>query len=430
MQNLFLILAVVLITGLALKGVPIFFAAAITSLFILVTQGMPVVPGMTETFAQAFGGFISKNFFIFVLGAIFGKILELSRATDSIANFVVGKLGEKAVIPAIIIAGGIMGYGGISVFVGLFSLYPLMFSLFERANITRTLAPAIYCAAAGSFTVWMPGAPSIQLLMPVTAFGTSTFAAAAPGLIVAFIQIILEILLCQYFVKKTQAKGLGWEGWEEAGAAAHGKEDSNYPPFLLALLPMIILIVSLGVLKINPPVALTIGIVAGLILYAKYLPWKDNFWKHLQTAFAGGSGALMATCSAVGFGAVIQSTPAFQNLINIVVGMEGNPVIISVAITAILAGICGSGTGGEAMSLPIIQEYFVPMGANVEALTSGVALSTMIFTLPNNSVVNTAITAANTTHKKAYPYMFATIAAMSFVSMILLLIAFKIFGYM
>ena len=138
----------------------------------------------------------------------------------------------------------------------------------------------------------------------------------------------------------------------------------------------------------------------------------------------------MATCSAVGFGAVIQSTPAFQNLINIVVGMEGNPVIISVAITAILAGICGSGTGGEAMSLPIIQEYFVPMGANVEALTSGVALSTMIFTLPNNSVVNTAITAANTTHKKAYPYMFATIAAMSFVSMILLLIAFKIFGYM
>lgn len=430
MHNLFLILAVILITGLALKGVPIFFAAAITSLFILVTQGMPVATGMTETFAQAFGGFISKNFFIFILGAIFGKILELSRSTDSIANFVVGKLGEKSVIPAIIIAGGIMGYGGISVFVGLFSLYPLMFSLFERTNITRTLAPAIYCAAAGSFAVWMPGSPSLQLLMPVTAFGTSTFAAAAPGLIVAFIQIVLEILLCQYLVKKTQAKGLGWEGWEDAGIAVNTKSDTAHPPFIIALIPMVLLILALGVLKIDPPIALTIGIVAGLIFYAKYLPWKDNFWGQLQTAFASGTGALMATCSAVGFGAVIQSTPAFQNLINVVLGMKGNPVVISVTVTAVLAGICGSGTGGEAMSLPILQEYFVPMGANIEALTRGVALSTMIFTLPNNSVVNTAISVANTTHKKAYPYMFLTLCVMSFVSMILLLIAFKIFGYM
>lgn len=143
-----------------------------------------------------------------------------------------------------------------------------------------------------------------------------------------------------------------------------------------------------------------------------------------------GVSALMATCAVVGFGGVIQETTAFQNLINLVVKTNANPIIASAGITAILAGICGSGTGAESMALPIIKEYFIPMGVNIHALTRILALSTMIFTLPSNGVVNTAITAANSTHKKSYPMIFVTVALMSFVSAILLLIAFSITGMM
>ncbi|QIB67865.1 GntP family permease [Aminipila butyrica] len=432
METLFLILAVVLITFLAIRGVPIFYCAVITSVFVLVTAGMNVLTGMTDTYITAFANFIKSNFFIFVLGAIFGKIVEVSGSATTIADFVVGKLGQKYIIPAIIITGGIMGYGGISVFVCLFTLYPLMFALFEKANISRTLAPGIYTAAAGSFCVWMPGSPSLQLLLPVQAFGTSTFAAAAPGFIVGFIQIVLEILFCTWFVRLTQKKGLGWEGWEELGTPKEAAESDQQhrPSFFIALIPMIILIVALGFLKMNVAVGLTIGIAGALIIYAKYLPWKTNMWSNLQAGFMGGCTALMATCSVVGFGGVVQATPAFQNMIQAVTSMHGNPVIISVITTAVLAGICGSGTGGEGMALPIVNQYFVPMGANVEALTRGIALSTMVFTLPSNSVVNTAITAANSTHRKSYFMIFITVSVMSMISLVLLMIAFAIMGYM
>lgn len=429
METIALFMGVVLIVVLALKGVPIFFSAIITSIFILVTAGMDIVGGLTDIYSGAFAGFIKNNLFIFVFGSIFGKILDLSGAANSIADFAVGKLGEKAIIPSIIIAGGIMGYGGISVFVGLFALYPLIFAMFKKADISRTLVPGIYCAAAGSFTVWMPGSPAIQNLIPAEAFGTSTFAAAIPGFIAAVIQIVLEILVCQWFVKYTKKKGMGWESDGDA-LLSNDVIEKKYPPIYIALLPMIILICILGFAKINSALGLAIGIFSSMIIYAKYLPFNDTFWGHLQTGFMGGITALVATASVVGFGGIIQQTPAFNDLIGNVVGSKSNPLMTSVAMTSILAGISGSGTGGLAMSIPIIKEYFLPMGINTEALVRALALSTMIFTLPSNSVVNTAITAAKSTHKDSYPLIFITVSVMSLISMIILFILYSIMGMM
>ena len=209
MDILWLVLALVILTVLAIKGVPIFYTAIIASLFVLITAGMNPVEGITVTYITAFADYVRNNFFIFVLGAIFGKIVEISGAAKAIADFVVNKFGDKFIVPAIIVAGGIMSYGGISVFVCMFTLYPLMFALFEKANISRTLAPGLYFAGAGSFSGWMPGSPSIQLLLPVQAFGTTTFAAAAPSIIATVFQIVVEIAFCMWFVKRTQKKGLG-----------------------------------------------------------------------------------------------------------------------------------------------------------------------------------------------------------------------------
>ncbi len=431
MSTLFLVLGVIMLTVLAIKGVPIFYCSIIASIFVLLTAGMDVISGMTSTYAGSLGNYLIANFFIFTFAAIFGKIVEMSGSANSIADFIVSKIGPKFVVPAIIIAGGIMAYGGISVYVGMFTLYPLMFAMFERVNISRTLAPGIYLAAAGSFAAWMPGSPAVQVLQPVQVFGTSTFAAAVPGFITVAIEIALEIVFCVWYVKYTQKKGLGWEGWEALGGNPAGKDDKKKPNFIWAIIPMVILIASLGILnKYSPVVGLTIGIVAALIIYAPFLPWKSGFWNNMQTGFMSGCTALMATCSAVGFGGVIESTEAFQNLVNIVTGIDGSPIIISVAITAVLAGICGSGIGGQGMALPMINTYFAPMVTNLSALTRALALSCTIFTLPSNAVVNSSITAAHTTHKQSYFMTFITLSVMSFVSMVILLILFAIMGYM
>lgn len=426
MEVLYLICAIILITFLALKGVPIFYSAVLTSVFVLATANMDIMYGMTETYAHTFALYVKDNFFLFVLGAIFGKILEVSGAANAIADCMIQTLGEKAVIPSIILTGGMMSYGGISVFVGVFALYPLMFELFRKANIPKELAPGIYCAAAGSFSVWMPGSPSIQLLMPVQALGTSTFSAAIPGLIVAGIQMLLEIGICSWFVKRMQRQGRGWIQEEE-------KEETRSVcgmPFLLAILPMVVLISVLGVFRVHPVVALGGGILIALGVYRKYLPWKDGIWGPLQQGFSSGSAALMMTCSVVGFGGVVQSTPAFQSIMESVVEMNMNPLITSIIVTAALSGVSGSGPGGEAMALPLIKEYFIPMGVHLEALTSSMALSTMILTLPSNSVVSTAIIAARSTHRKSYPMIFITVCVASAVSMVLLLCLYAWMGYL
>lgn len=430
MDIFLLIVALVLMTVLAIRGVPIFYAAVIASLFVLVTAGMNPVTGMTDTYVTAFANYVKSNFFIFVLGSIFGKIVEVSGAAHSIADFVVNKFGDKFIVPAIIVAGGIMSYGGISVFVCMFTLYPLMFALFEKANISRTLAPGLYFAAAGSFSGWMPGAPSVQLLLPVQAFGTSTFSAAGPSFIVGAFQVVAEIAFCMWFVKYTQKKSMGWEGLGGANVAA---ADTNRPRpgFFLALLPMIILIVALGFLSMPAAVGLFIGIIAALVLYIKYLPWKDGIWAHLQTGFISGASALMFTCAVVGFGGVVQSTPAFQNIIKVVTTMNGNPLLMAVLATAVLAGVCGSGSGGEGLALPIIQQYFIPMGVNTAALTRAVALSSLTLdSLPHNGLVNTALSVANCNHRQSYLMVMVCTVIIPLICLVLLMALFAVTGYM
>ena len=418
MQTLFLFASIVLITLLALKGVPIFYGAVITSVFVLATAGMDVVDGVTGTYAGAFAGYVASDMFVFIFGAIFGKVLEMSGAVNAIADTIVGKIGDKAIVPAIVIAGGIMGYGGISVFVGMFALYPLMFELFRRGNISRTLAPGIYCAAAGSFTVWMPGSPSMQVILPAQALGAFTFAAAVPGFIVAAVQIVLEVAFCTWFVKCTQRKGLVWEGDEGLDVGRHAERRT--PPFLISLVPMVVLVGVLGFSGLEPALGLFIGIACALVVYAPYLPWADGFWEKMQQGFLAGSGALITTCAVVGFGAVVQSTAAFRGLLDAVVAVDTHPLVTSIAITAVLAGVCGSGPGGLGMSLPIIKEYFVPMGMNIEALARSLPLSTMMLTLPSNGVVSTAITAARSTYRRSYLMVFVTVSVMSIVSCVLL----------
>ncbi len=429
MDILWLVLALVILTVLAIKGVPIFYTAIIASLFVLITAGMNPVEGITVTYITAFADYVRNNFFIFVLGAIFGKIVEISGAAKAIADFVVNKFGDKFIVPAIIVAGGIMSYGGISVFVCMFTLYPLMFALFEKANISRTLAPGLYFAGAGSFSGWMPGSPSIQLLLPVQAFGTTTFAAAAPSIIATVFQIVVEIAFCMWFVKRTQKKGLGWEGTGGANVT-ETDERTSQPNFFLALLPMVVLILALGFLGLNVAVGLTVGILAALICYAKYLPWK-NIWSHLQTGFVSGATSLMFTCAVVGFGGVVQSTSAFQNIVTSFASGSGNPLILSVVATAVLAGVCGSGSGGEGLALPIIKEHFLPLGVNTEALTRSVALASLTLdSLPHNGLVNSALSVANCNHRQSYMLVCWCTVIIPIITMILLMALFAVFGYM
>lgn len=144
MQILLVILSLVLLIYLCFKGVPIFFGAMISGIFLLITAGMNPVEQITTTYVTGLANYFGKFFFIFVLGSLFGKLTDISGAADAVAKVVIDKLGDRFIVPSIMLAGVILTYGGVSVFVCMFTLYPLMVSLFKKGDISRTLIPASY----------------------------------------------------------------------------------------------------------------------------------------------------------------------------------------------------------------------------------------------------------------------------------------------
>ena len=389
MEILFVILSLVLLIFLCFKGIPIFFSAMISGIFLLLTAGMNPVEQMTTTYVNGLAGYFGKFFFIFVLGSLFGKLTDISGAADAIAKTIIDKLGDKFIIPSIVIAGAVLTYGGVSVFVCMFTLYPLMVSLFKRGDISRTLIPAVYFAGAGTFTGMMPGSPQIQNLMPGQILGTPATAAMLPGMLAAAFEAVLVFVFIIWYTNRSKKKGMHFEMTEKDRAMLELKASKELPGFI---------------------------------------PWKD-IWKHLSDGTKDGTGSLFNTSAVVGFGSLVQVTPAFATLISSVTNIGGSPLIASGLAVTMLAGVCGSGSGGLGIALPIIKDYFVPMGVNVEALHRVSALASLgLDSLPHNGLVVSVLNVTENNHNQSYFPIFVTTCVIPLLTLVFLIALFYAFG--
>lgn len=402
MGMLFLLISLAILMYLCMKGVPIFISAFISGLFLLITTGLNPVESMLTAYAPGLGGYFGKFFFIFIMGALFGKLTDVSGAADSIAKSVIDKLGDKYIIPAIAVACAILTYGGVSVFVALFTVYPMMVSLFRKANLPRYLMPAVYFAGAGTFTGMMPGSPQIQNLIPGQYFGTTPTAAMVPGMITAVFEAILVFVALNYFVKKARAKGHGYVMTDRDREIMESNKDRKLPNMFMAILPMIILLVVMNVFKFSAELSLFVGVISAMVCYAPQIDWK-NIFKDLGDGTMDGVRSLFNTSAVVGFGSLVKLTPAFAGAITAVTSMGGNPLVSAGVAVTCLAGIIGSGSGAQGIALPILAEYYLPLGVNAEALHRVSALACLgLDSLPHNGLVVTALGVTGVSHKEGY----------------------------
>lgn len=427
MQVFLVLLSLAVLIFLCFKGVPIFFSALISGILLLLTAGLNPVTLITTTYVKGFVDYFGKFFFIFILGALFGKIADISGAADSIANTIVNKLGEKAIVPSIILAGAILTYGGVSVFVCMFTLYPLMVSLFKRGDISRTLIPAIYFAGAGTFSDMMPGSPQIQNLIPGQYLGTPPTAAFGPGMVAAAFEAACVFTFCIWYVKRSQKKGQHFVMTPKDAEMLKLKEGKTLPNFFIALAPMVILLVALDGVKWSAEVSLFAGCVSGLILYAKYIPWKE-IWNHLGSGTFDGVGALFNTSAVVGFGVLVQATPAFKLIINTMTNIGGSPLIASAVAVTTLAGVCGSGSGGLGIVMPIIKDTF-GSAVNLEALHRVCTIASLgLDSLPHNGLVVSVLNVTENDHKHSYFPVFILTVVIPLATLVFIIALFYAWG--
>src|SRR5262250_950650 len=185
-----IVLGLALLIGMAYRGWSVLGLAPVAALVAAAASGEPLLAHWTQTFMLAAGGFVAQFFPLFLLRALFGKLMEDSGSVGAIAQFMATRLGAGRAILAVVLAGALVTYGGVSLFVAIFVLVPMGQALFRTASIPNRLLPAAVTLGTSTFTMSaLPGTPAIQNAIPMPHFGTTPFAAPGLGLIASAIML-------------------------------------------------------------------------------------------------------------------------------------------------------------------------------------------------------------------------------------------------
>ncbi|WP_394219111.1 GntP family permease [Halobacillus trueperi] len=407
MLGIFLGLAVLM--ALAYLGWSIIWVAPIAAGVVALTGGLDLLEAYKDTYMGGFVAFAKDWFPVFMLGAIFGKLMEDTGMARSVAVALTKLIGTQRAILGVLVSAAVLTYGGVSLFVVVFAVYPLALSLFREANISRKLIPATVALGAFTFTMTaLPGSPQIQNLIPMEYFQTDAMAAPVMGIIAAIIMGGGGYFYLRWREKKLVAQGEVFTEPKEKKEKKEDEQPDKTPNFFLSLLPLLTVLLTLNLLEWDVVTALISGIVLIMLLnvtmYKKFIPSMNSG--------AGGSViAIINTSAAVGFGTVVREVPGFANLTQLLMGIKGNPLISEAIAVNVLAGATGSASGGMGIALEALgsKYYVIAMntGISPEAFHRVASLSSGgLDALPHNGAVLTLFAITGMTHKDSYKDIF------------------------
>lgn len=395
----------VLLILLTLRGWNLFISAPLCALLVALSSNVPVFTGeinFVENYMDGFSGFVASWFFMFLLGSIFGKFMEDTGAADSVARWIITRLGRKQAVLAVVLACAILTYGGVSVFVVAFSVYPMALSLFKDANLPRRFIPASLAFGSVTFTMTSAGSPEIQNWIPIQYLGTSPYAAWEVSLFVAIFMAILGFWWLTKMINRAVSRGEKFE--ERAGDPQ--LEDRLLPHPITGLLPLLAVLALAFIYHDQlAQMALIVALLGG-VLSLMVINWR--YFRNMQEALAQATtGALVAignTAAVVGFGSVARVTPAFETAVNAMTSIPGNELVGAAIAVSVIAGLTGSASGGQAIALPEVGPHYLDAGVSPEELHRVVSISSgALDSLPHNGYVVTTIRAiCNEKHSDAY----------------------------
>lgn len=435
----------------AYRGWSIMIVAPVMALVGAALSAQPLMAVLTQIYMPALGGFVVAFLPLFVLGAVFGRLMDDSGAASTIAHAIVDRMGPAQAIPAVVLACAVLTYGGVSLFVVAFAVYPLALALFRRADLPLHLIPG--AIALGSFTFTMsalPGTPAIQNAIPMPYFGTTVFAAPGLGVIAALIMVSGGLIYLNWASARHTGRVAGAAPLAAMPGAA-GPTGLEGPPLWASLLPVVIVIALNFALSrwVFPATDLTYladprwgptsaGAVTGLwaliISLTVAIATLVFLMRQRLHDIAGslGSGAessmlpMFNTASLVGFGAVIASLPAFSMVSDLIANLPGGPVIGLAASASLLAGLTGSASGGMSIALDALGAQYLELareqGISPELLHRVTALATGgLDALPHNGAVVTLLGIGGMTHKQAYMPIFIVAVAIPVLALLAVL---------
>jgi len=395
----------VLLIVLTLRGMNLFISAPLCAVIVALCSGVPLLTGevnFVSAYMDGFASFVAAWFFMFLLGSMFGKFMEDTGAADSVARWIINKLGRKQAVLAVVLACAILTYGGVSVFVVAFSVYPMALSLFKDANLPRRFIPAALAFGSVTFTMTSAGSPEIQNWIPVKYLGTSPYAAWEVSLVVAVLMATFGYWWLRKIINRAIANGETFEAREGDPVLL----ERQLPSPISGLVPLLVVLgLSFTFHDTLQQNALIVALLGGVIAIA-FINFK-HFHKPQTAIHEATTGALVAignTAAVVGFGSIAKITPAFDAAVTAMTSLPGNELVGAAVAVSVIAGLTGSASGGQAIALPEVGPHYMAAGVNPEQLHRIVSISSgALDSLPHNGYVVTTIRAiCNEKHSAAY----------------------------
>jgi H+/gluconate symporter-like permease len=452
-----IVAALGLLIWLAYRGWSILLLAPLAALIAAGAAREPLLAHWTQTFMGAAAKFLAEFFPLFLLGALFGKLMDDSGSVRAIARFMTDQLGTHRAILAVVLAGAVVTYGGVSLFVAFFVLAPMAQSLFQAANIPRRLIPAAIALGTSTFTMSaLPGTPAIQNAIPMPFFGTTPFAAPGLGIIASLIMLGFGLWWLRHAEASARTAGEGYgpaaqpdaadavaddEFVRERATAArefdpaeihHGHHSKDVPPIVLAFAPLVVVVCVNLLLALIVLPRLDFAFLAEERWGATSMSAVGGVWS-VATALAAAVATVVAinrsrlpalresmdaganasvlpafgVASLVGFGAVVAAMPGFAIVRDWVLSVGGGP-LVSLAVAAnVLSALTGSASGGMTIALDALGETYLRLAneLNIDpALLHRVATISAgtLDSLPHNGAVVSLLAVCGLTHRESY----------------------------
>jgi len=475
MSTLAIVVSLVMLMYLAYRGITVLLLAPLMALLAVTLSGdiSIFLPMYSDTFMKALGNYVIQFLPIFLLGSLFGQLIADSGAATTLSHWIVSRFGQKQAILTIVLACGLLTYGGVSLFVVAFAIFPVARNLFREADIPKRLVPATIALGSFTFTMTaMPGSPAIQNAIPIPYFGTNVFAAPGLGIIGSLIMLGGGLWWLQSRASKAKLAGEGYgdhpddnpvqlpdsdDPNDELRLTADGQAMHTMPLFL-ALLPLILVIGVNGLLtyivfpgmdwrfvtdtfpnvdpaKISGLWALIIALVVACttLIVSRLGHWSD-LKQTINKGVFGFMLPLFNTASEVGYGAVIASLAGFAIIRDAVLNVNPTNPLISEAIAMnVLAGITGSSSGGLSIALQTLGSDYMRMaqeaGISPELLHRVAVMAAGGFdTLPHCGAIITLLAICNLSHRQSYLNIAAVTMVVPLVALITVITLGTIFG--
>jgi len=443
MEFLIVLGALCFLMFIAYRGYSVILFAPVAALgAVLLTDATLVAPMFTGLFMDKMVGFVKLYFPVFLLGAVFGKVIEISGFSKAIVASVIKLVGAERAMLSIVLVCAILTYGGVSLFVVVFAVYPFAAEMFRQGGIPKRLIPGTIALGAFTFTMdSLPGTPQIQNIIPTTFFKTDTWAAPWLGVAGGIFILICGMTYLEWQRRKALAANEGYGTNLVNEPEPFTNEKLAHP--LVAILPLVLVGVMNKVFTLAiptlygkshsfvpavigkaAPVVQDVGKIAAIwavegallvgILTVFAFAWKTivvKFAEGSKAAIAGSLLASMNTASEYGFGAVIAALPGFLVVADALKSIP-NPLVNAAVTVTSLAGITGSASGGMSIALAAMAETFIQnaqaAGIPLEVFHRVAAMASGgMDTLPHNGAVITLLAVTGLTHRVAYKDIFA-----------------------